>query len=409
MNILVHSTYRALLKQAARMDADVATRAMLCASPIQVYDHAQREWTEFEGSRDWHDSRKAVDNLIRKLNRGKEWYHPELPAAAQGARAGDTSPCDGGRRGELYKYVRNMYRSSPFSTQNLSLAFSAVKSLTHTNAAAAKLTPAVTLSPPSGFRQGDYCVAPSLPYNAPLDAMDKEDAVKSMAVSDGARLLIAHPLVPGFFRHTVIFLMRFDRYGAFGVVVNRPLTNSDGTVVPVWSALPDEHPLLVKHLSQNPIMIGGPVSTATSIEQSLILLHTHPNVTGAVRLVTPEVGDLCTGGSMDELAALFETGVAKAQDFMCILGYSGWGNEQLEGEIEHGSWFCAQHKKASDSTGYSTSDLLLHTSRIVSGKGLEAVQEPTPSWVGMLHALGPPYAQLGRLQRLSKHLFDDEE
>lgn len=389
MQVLARSTLRTLLKQAKIVDSDVAVRSMLAASPIHIYDHNSHEWKPFDSAKDWHDSRKAVDSLIRRLNDGKEWF---VPSTTPRVKASDKKE-KWYSSGELSSFVRQMYRGSPFSRQNLNFAFSAVKALNHT------LSASKSLLPPEDSLIPDCSTAPWFRENFKVLSLS-QDVTSSASSNAGAHMLVAHPLLPGFFRHSVVLVIRHDTEGAVGVVLNRPLVNSEGMEVPVWSAIPEEHPLLSKYLAQNTIMVGGPVSTANSIHQSMLIFHRFPSIRDAVRVSKNDKCDLCVGGNMDEMIKMFEEGKCTPDDFMCVLGYSGWGGEQLEGEIASGSWISVQYDEVRATETSATTALVMR--RTVSG-------EPTATWMKVLHCLGGDFQHLGKLRSFSKYLFDDDE
>jgi putative transcriptional regulator len=372
MKSVITSTYRALLKQASEVDKNVALRAMLCASPIHFYDHEKREWAPFDGSHEWHASRKAVDALIRKLNGSKEWYHPPREP----------------NHNTMRQFVQEMFRASPFSTQNMNFAFSAVKSLSHSISAATSLT--------------DVSPAPALPvWNA--DNFSLMNAVAKSSVEDlSEHFIVAHPLLPGIFRHSLVLVLKHDDSGALGVIINKPLTDNKGMLTPVWSALPDQHPLFTKHLAQHPVMIGGPVGATPDSLMSLLILHNCSDVVGARCVGKSAAGDVYLNGEIDSMFEAIESGKCKPEQFVCFLGYSSWGEGQLSGEVEMGSWFCVDHgPKRTENLAQFMNESLLNSGT--------ASFDPVNSWCDMLHTLGGEYRELTRLRGLSKFHPDDED
>ncbi|HED65556.1 MAG TPA: YqgE/AlgH family protein [Planctomycetes bacterium] len=141
-------------------------------------------------------------------------------------------------------------------------------------------------------------------------------------------LLAAWPdLMDPNFMHTVLVLCRHTEEGAFGFVTNRR------TEFTVADLLPD-HELLAH--SSFPVHLGGPVDHST-----LQFLHTLPDrIPGGVQVT----GELMLGGDLDALArALDELGDDAGARVRLLLGYSGWGAGQLEGELRSGSWIPAPH------------------------------------------------------------------
>lgn len=129
--------------------------------------------------------------------------------------------------------------------------------------------------------------------------------------------LVADAALQGPFRESVVLLLRHDRGGSVGLIVNRP---SD---IPVARLRPD-----LPELSGQPgsVFLGGPVSP----EATLALVRG-----GAPPRSTPVLpGVHVTGGA--ELAEHLASGAGGA--FRLYLGYAGWAPGQLEAEIARGGW-----------------------------------------------------------------------
>lgn len=136
-------------------------------------------------------------------------------------------------------------------------------------------------------------------------------------------LLCASPdMLDPNFMHTVVLIAQHTEEGAYGLVVNRPA----GLAV---EALFPDHPLL--GALSFPVHWGGPVSLDT-----LQYLHRVPDaVPGGFELG----GGLFLGGDFEALARfLAAEGEAAAGRVRLLLGYSGWGTQQLDDELATGSW-----------------------------------------------------------------------
>ena len=119
------------------------------------------------------------------------------------------------------------------------------------------------------------------------------------------RLLVATPeLTDPNFMYTVIFLLAVRAEGALGVVLNRPSLTRVDEVMPRWSATVGAPAVM---------FFGGPVG----LESVIGLAGTTP-----VDLNGEPVPE-------DE----------KASTLRLFAGSAGWGEAQLEAEIDAGSWW----------------------------------------------------------------------
>ena len=139
-------------------------------------------------------------------------------------------------------------------------------------------------------------------------------------------LLVATPaLLDPNFERTVVLMLDLDDSGALGVVLNRPSTVPVREVLPDWTDLAGEPDVLFQ---------GGPVSTDSALAVGAAsVLGPEPDVEPVgFRRLYGDVGivDLDTP---TEIVAPALTGMR------IFAGYAGWGEEQLAGEIQEGSWF----------------------------------------------------------------------
>jgi putative transcriptional regulator len=121
------------------------------------------------------------------------------------------------------------------------------------------------------------------------------------------------------FERTVVLLWHHDEDGATGVVVNRPLRHA----VPEVLELPREIDL--SSYGETRVAWGGPVE------------NTSGTVLAPVAVPPDEgwnVDGIGISHSMDVLMSLLEG----PHPVLLCLGYAGWGPEQLDREIQQGSW-----------------------------------------------------------------------
>lgn len=144
-------------------------------------------------------------------------------------------------------------------------------------------------------------------------------------------LLIAAPNMrdPNFAR-SVVLMAEHGEDGAIGFIVNKPTPLTLGTLLHgVDEDLARE--VEDSELAARLIHIGGPVQRHIA----WVLYRRDDDEVLDEGSIT--IGDeLVVGASMDTLRA-FVTGERNGP-FQVLLGYSGWGEQQLEGEITRGSW-----------------------------------------------------------------------
>lgn len=129
-------------------------------------------------------------------------------------------------------------------------------------------------------------------------------------------ILAARPQLPDpNFSEALVYLVEHDKLGSFGLVLNRPLGKvlSDVVAGQVGEG----------SLADTLVYVGGPVRT-----QQLLLAHFDRDQE-LDRIV-------CRVGLSEEQAEAY---VAEKQGWLrAFLGYSGWGEGQLEKELDEGIW-----------------------------------------------------------------------
>ena len=154
------------------------------------------------------------------------------------------------------------------------------------------------------------------------------------------KLLIASPSLPDWFRRTVILIVEHSEEGAFGLVLNRRSEATVGEAVPVLAGLagPDE-----------PVHIGGPVQP-----DGVVALGEFSDPELSPKIVIGDVGlvDLDDPPEVLERIRLFA-------------GHAGWGEGQLDGELEAEAWIVAE---PDPDDAFSDADLWAETLRRQGGK-----------------------------------------
>jgi len=133
------------------------------------------------------------------------------------------------------------------------------------------------------------------------------------------RLLVSEPFMDDpYFKRTVVLLCEHGEEGSFGFVLNKYIDVNIKDVV-------DDLPRMKSRIS-----VGGPVKN-----ENLFYLHTlGPDLEGS-REVIPGV---YIGGEFDVVKELIKAGQIKEKQIRFFIGYSGWTESQLDGELEGGSW-----------------------------------------------------------------------
>jgi len=124
------------------------------------------------------------------------------------------------------------------------------------------------------------------------------------------------------FSRSVVLMIEHQSEGSFGLVINRP---AERTVIDLlegieigWKGAPEE-----------PAWVGGPVQPETGW-----ILHEPMDALDGQ--VTREVAKGLHLSSAPDAIKLLAASPPKRVRF--LLGYSGWGPEQLERELAEGSW-----------------------------------------------------------------------
>lgn len=158
-------------------------------------------------------------------------------------------------------------------------------------------------------------------------------------------LLLASPAMkdPNFARSVVFMAAHNKKDGAFGYILNRPLDQRVGDLLPSQD---------LGDLGEVPVFMGGPVATD---KLAFAALHWNQRK-GTLRCQTHL--------SVNDARKALKLG----HDVRGFVGYAGWSGGQLEGEIERRSW------------------ITTHARPMVL-----TVETPTRLWGAILHEMGPVY------------------
>ena len=154
--------------------------------------------------------------------------------------------------------------------------------------------------------------------------------------SVAGQLLVAMPsLMDPTFGGTVVFVAEHNPQGAMGIVVNRPADMSLASLFARIDLKPETRVTVdasdPADTAEVPVMAGGPVQTDRGF-----VLHEPVGQWSSTLSVTGGLADIGLTSSRDILEA-----AAKGngpQRMLVALGYSGWGEGQLDAELAANAW-----------------------------------------------------------------------
>jgi putative transcriptional regulator len=141
-------------------------------------------------------------------------------------------------------------------------------------------------------------------------------------------LLVATPvLVDPNFARSVVLVVDHDEEGAVGLVLNRPTSLEVSSILPVWAELAN---------SPQVVFEGGPVGSDSALALALLRGSAAEEETGhggvGMRHLTSDLCLLDLDTDPDDV-------LPRLEGLRVFAGYAGWAPEQLEDEIDEGSWF----------------------------------------------------------------------
>ncbi len=154
-------------------------------------------------------------------------------------------------------------------------------------------------------------------------------SMESDSINFTHHFLIAMPgLEDEMFSKSVIYMCEHSERGALGLVINKP---SDINLKKLFDKV--ELPLHREDLTLAPVFQGGPVQTERGFVLHESVMPGNESVYASTMTIP---GGLEMTTSKDVLEAL-STGYGPRKVFIS-LGYSSWGQGQLESEISDNSW-----------------------------------------------------------------------
>ena len=172
------------------------------------------------------------------------------------------------------------------------------------------------------------------------------------------KLLISEPFLndPNFTR-SVVLLTEHGEGGTIGFVINHPTQLRVDDLIPDIGS-PDFQ-----------VYAGGPVATDT-----IHFIHRSPDkITDGI-----EIGKgIFWGGDFEILKSQIGQGMLGPMDVKFFIGYSGWGEEQLQGEMKENTWIVSDQYD---------SDMVFS-------------QDEDKLWKEVIIHLGPKYAHISNFPK----------
>jgi len=130
------------------------------------------------------------------------------------------------------------------------------------------------------------------------------------------KLLVSSPALhdPNF-RKTVVLIAHHDEDGAMGLVLSRPSDVVAVEAVPALDGLPG---------AEGAVFVGGPVQP-----EAFTVLAEFNDVGDAAAPILENLGFMAADSEPEDLSI---------RRFRLFAGYSGWGEGQLEAELDEASW-----------------------------------------------------------------------
>jgi len=165
------------------------------------------------------------------------------------------------------------------------------------------------------------------------------------------KCLIATPAIKDpIFASSLVYMCEHSEQGSMGLVVNHETSQILGDIFGQLNI-----DCVDESISNQPVYIGGPVQ----LEQGFVLHSEGSSWQNSVEVSS----DIYLTSSLDILQDIADGN--GPEDYLVILGFSGWGSGQLESELQQNSWL----------TSTCDADLLFH-------------QKPEDKWQVAFDSLG---------------------
>lgn len=143
------------------------------------------------------------------------------------------------------------------------------------------------------------------------------------APEPGSALVAAPSLTDPNFKRTVVLIIDHRESGTLGVVLNRPSEVAVEEILPLWGP----HAATPRSL-----YLGGPVEQRAALCVAAVRTGVDPESMDGLIGVQGRLALVDLDGDVDEVAP-------RLSGLRVFAGYAGWGEGQLDDEIERGDWF----------------------------------------------------------------------
>ena len=137
-------------------------------------------------------------------------------------------------------------------------------------------------------------------------------------ITTGTVLISLPTLDDSFFEKTVVFITEHNEKGAMGFIINKSFPRTLNDLIEFNDSVPF------------PLSDGGPVE-----REHLYFVHRRPDlIEGSINIIDT----IQLGGDFKQAITHLNNNTLSEKDIKIFIGYCGWDPQQLEGEIEEGSW-----------------------------------------------------------------------
>ena len=154
-----------------------------------------------------------------------------------------------------------------------------------------------------------------------MGSRQKKIIIRTLEDFSGSFLMASPDLLDQNFMRAILLIVEHGHEGALGLIINRPIDLTLENVAPTMGAYCNAS------IKSNPIFYGGPV-----MPDSIWLLHDSKESGNFSKEIVPGI---YFTARPDFLKSIIEK---PRGNFRFFLGYSGWGEGQIENEVASGTW-----------------------------------------------------------------------